>query len=55
MNAMIRRSVQLGELVAAVYDEAGRYSDNPKEVSSLAARTVTRMLRRAANRPSPRK
>jgi hypothetical protein len=55
MNAMIHRSVQLGELVATVYDEAALYSDNPTEVSRLATEAVTRMLGWARSLPAPRR
>ena len=54
MNAMILESVQLGELIAAVWDEAARYSDDPKEVSRMTTGAVTRMLARARSRSAPR-
>jgi|WetSurMetagenome_2_1015567.scaffolds.fasta_scaffold493956_2 hypothetical protein len=40
-----QKTAQLGELVAAVFDEATLYSNDPREVSRLATRTVARMLR----------
>jgi hypothetical protein len=43
----VQKSAQLGELVAAVFDEAMSYSKDPREVSRLATRTVTRMVRRS--------
>jgi hypothetical protein len=54
MNAMIRESVQLGELVAAVWDEAARHSDDPKEVSRMTTEAVTRMAWWARSRSAPR-
>jgi hypothetical protein len=40
-------SVQLGELVAAAFDDAAQYSSDPREVSRLATETVAHLLRRA--------
>jgi|GEM_PF-3398992 len=41
------KTAKLGDLVAAVFDEAEQYSSDPLEVSRLATRAVTHMLRRA--------
>jgi hypothetical protein len=46
MSTHVRRTAQLGELVAAFFDEAARYSDDPGEVSRLATRSLMHMLRR---------
>jgi hypothetical protein len=37
-------TVEFGELVLAIYDEAARYSDEPREVSCLVAQTVQEIL-----------
>lgn len=39
------KTVQLGELIVAVFDEAARWSTSPEEASRLATRVVTRVLR----------
>lgn len=46
MKTHVRRIVRLGELVAAAYDMAARYSTDPREVSLLATRAVARLLQR---------
>ena len=45
--------IRLGDLVAAVFDEAALYSSNPKEVSRLAAQAVMHMLRTARRTLAP--
>jgi hypothetical protein len=47
MRTQIRKTTQLGELVAAVFDEAAHHSTDPREVSRLAARAVMHMIRHA--------
>ena len=47
MKTKVPKIVPLGELVLAVFDKAGQYSADPREVSRLAARTVSHMLLRA--------
>jgi hypothetical protein len=37
-------TVEFGELVMAIYDEAARYSDEPREVSCLVTQTVQEIL-----------
>jgi hypothetical protein len=37
-------TVEFGELVLAIYDEAARYSDDPREVSCLVTQTVQEIL-----------
>jgi hypothetical protein len=39
------RTVEFGDLVVALFDEAAHYSTNPREVSRLATRAVMRVLR----------
>lgn len=45
MTTHAHKTAQLGELVAAVFDEAARYSADPREVSRLASRAVSHMVR----------
>jgi len=45
MKTNIYGTVPLGELVAAVFDGAGTYSNNPHEVSLLATLAIAAMLR----------
>ena len=47
MRTMDHTTVQIGQLIAAAFDEAAKYTTDPREVSRLATRAVTRMLRRA--------
>ena len=47
MKKITRKTAQLGDLIAAVFDEAARYSTEPSEVSCLAAQAVKDMMRRA--------
>jgi len=47
MRTHIHNTVQLGELVAAVFDSAAEHGGNPEEVSRLATSAVTYMLRHA--------
>ena len=46
MRKKPHRTVQLGELVVAVFDEAARFSTDPQEISRFATQTVVHMLRR---------
>jgi DNA helicase HerA-like ATPase len=48
------KTVLLGELVMAAFDIATQYSSDPRVVSTLAARSVIRVLRRAHKRPPSR-
>jgi len=50
MRTHISHSAPLGELVVAAFDEAARYSTDPREVSRLATQAVQHMLRRAQKR-----
>jgi len=47
-------TVEFGELVLAIYDEAAQYSDDPREVSCLATRTVQEILSHAPKPKSSR-
>jgi hypothetical protein len=51
MKALVRKTAQLGEVVAAVFDKAAHYSRDPKEVSRLATQAVALILR--PRRPGP--
>ena len=43
----VEKTAELGELVVAAFDEATRYSTDPREVSRLATRAVMDMVRRS--------
>ena len=47
MRTHVHKTAQLGELVAAVFDQAARYSADQREVSRLATLAVAHLLRRA--------
>ena len=47
-------TVEFGELVLAIYDEAAQYSDDPREVSCLATQTVQEILWHAPKPKSSR-
>jgi hypothetical protein len=47
MKSSARKTARLGDLIAATFDEAARYSADPKEVARLATRAVTDLMRRA--------
>jgi hypothetical protein len=53
MRALVRKTAQLGEVVAAVFDKAGHYSRDPQEVSRLATQAVALILRPQRRRPAP--
>jgi hypothetical protein len=40
----LRKTVPLGELIAAAFDEAARYSTDPREVARLAIQAVEHLL-----------
>lgn len=46
MRGTAQMSFMVGEVVAAAFDEAERYSADPDEVSLLATHAVAHMLRR---------
>ena len=45
MRTNLRKTAELGEVVAAAFDKAAHYSSNPRKVSRLATRAVAHMLR----------
>ena len=47
MSTQIHRTAELGEVVAAAFDEAARWTTAPREVSRLATQVVAHVLRRA--------
>ena len=51
MRTHARTAAPLGQLVAAVFDEAALYSDNPREVSHLATKAVVHLLERLRRSP----
>jgi len=46
-------TARLGDLIAAAFDEAARYSTDPREVSRLATRAVRHLMRRAGGMSVP--
>ncbi len=44
-GASVRKTAQLGEVVAAAFDRAALYSTDPREVSRLATQAIAHMLR----------
>jgi hypothetical protein len=53
MKTNVQKTAQLGELVAAAFDNAAHYSTDPREVSRLATQAVMNMLRRAGRISAP--
>ncbi|MBN2577263.1 MAG: hypothetical protein JXP73_22060 [Deltaproteobacteria bacterium] len=51
MRTQALMTVEFGELVLAVYDEAARYSHNPREVACLVTQTVQEIVWRT---PKPK-
>lgn len=47
MKTKTRKTAQIGELVAAVFDTASQYGTNPEEVSRLATKAVMHILQHA--------
>ena len=46
-------TARLGDLIVAAFDEAARYSADPREVSRLATQAVRYLMRRASRLPVP--
>jgi len=44
MTALIHRTVQLGDLIVAAFDQAACVAINPPEVTRLATETVLRLM-----------
>ncbi len=53
MKGSTHGTARLGDLVAAAFDEAARYSADPREVSRLATQAVRHLMRRAERMPVP--
>ena len=51
MKTHTHKRAELGDLVVAAYDEAARYSTDPREVSQLANRLVLHLLEVLPFRP----
>jgi len=47
MHIRIHETMQLGDLIAAAYDEAARQASDSRDVSRVATRVVTKFLRSA--------
>jgi hypothetical protein len=47
MHIRIHETMQLGDLIAAAYDEAERQASDARDVSRVATRVVTKFLRSA--------
>ena len=54
MKASIPKQAKLGDLVVAAFDEAARYSTDPREVSRLATQVVLHWLQARPSRPRAR-
>jgi hypothetical protein len=44
MRTQIPKTIPLGDLVLTVFDNAAKYSADPREVSRLATQTISHML-----------
>jgi hypothetical protein len=51
MKAHVHKRAELGDLVVAAYDEAARWSSDPREVSRLANKVVLHLLHAVPSRP----
>ena len=51
MKAYVHKRAELGDLIVAAYDEAARYTTDPREVSRLANEVVLRLLQAPPSRP----
>ena len=51
MKTYVHQRAELGDLVVAAYDEAARYSTDPREVSRLANQVVIHLLEAPPSRP----
>ena len=50
----IHETIEVGDLIAAAFDEAGRHSSDSRVVARLATRIVTRLLRKGRKPPALR-
>jgi hypothetical protein len=53
MPGDLRKTAELGEVVAAAFDNAAGYSTNPRKVSRLVTRAVALMRRNQRVRTTP--
>ncbi|AUX40534.1 uncharacterized protein SOCE26_019350 [Sorangium cellulosum] len=53
MTTNIHKTAQLGDLVAAAFDQAAHYSTDPSEVSRLATQAVMQVVRRMRRTLAP--
>ena len=51
MKTYVHKRAELGDLVVAAYDEAARYSSDPREVSRLTNKVVLHLLHALPSRP----
>jgi hypothetical protein len=49
MKTEHRKTAQLGEMVAAAFDQAARYTTDSRRISHLATQAVAHMLRSSHN------
>lgn len=54
MKENAHKTAQLGDVIAAAFDEAACYSTDPRQVSQLATSAVLQMLRHAPRTSTPR-
>jgi len=47
MRIQVQKTIPLGELISATFDEAAQYSADPREVARLAVQAVEDMLAHA--------
>ena len=47
MKNGMQKTASLGDLIAATFDEAARYSADPKEIARLASQAVAGLMSRA--------
>lgn len=50
-----RSTAELGEVVATAFDEAARYSTDPRKIAEIATAAVGRLLRRSHQRVMARR
>ena len=53
MIARMRQTANLGELIAAAFDEAARLSADPRVVSRLAVRAIRHLIGESRRRALP--
>ena len=50
----MQKTVEFGELIEAVFDEAAQFSVDPREVACLATQTIVELVWRAPKPKRPR-